>query len=65
MTASQRRSTAMFRHLPWLNRSTLSAHRVAWPTRIAIQMWIGWSVPVCWITKQMPNGTMICEMIEM
>ena len=31
-------STAILRHLPWLNRSTLNAQRVAWPMRIATHM---------------------------
>jgi hypothetical protein len=38
---------------------------VTWPTRMASQMSSGSSVPVCWITKQMPSGTTTCETIEM
>ena len=40
------RSTAMWRHCPWLNRRTLRTQRVAWPIRMAIQMSIGSSVAV-------------------
>ena len=58
------RSTAMWRHFPWLNRRTLRTHRVAWPTRMAIQMSMGSSVAVCWMTKQIPSGTTICETTE-
>ena len=61
---SSSRSTAMWRHFPWLNRSTLSTQRVAWPMRMAIQMSIGSSVAVRWMTKQMPSGTTICDTIE-
>src|SRR6266550_2669416 len=57
--------TAIVRHLPCWNRNTLSTQRVTWPARIASQMSIGSSVPVWRITKQMPSGTRICEIIEM
>jgi hypothetical protein len=35
------------------------------PARIASQMWSGWSVPVRWMTKQIPSGTTTCETMEM
>src|SRR5688500_17083187 len=59
------RSTTMPRHFPCRKRITLRAPRIAWPARIATQMSIGSSVPVSLITKQIPSGTMICEMMEM
>src|SRR5687768_13626479 len=59
------KSTAMNRHLPWLNRMTLSAQRVAWPISIATQMCSGCSVDTCWMTKQIPRGTSTCDTIEM
>ena len=43
----------------------LRLNRVMCPARMASQMWIGRSVPVCWITKQMPSGRRICDTIEM
>ena len=58
-------STAMLRQFPCLNRITLSAQRTKWPISIAVQMWSGCSVPVSWITVQIPSGTTTCETIEM
>jgi hypothetical protein len=58
-------STAIVRHLPCLNRTTLSVARVAWPTTIAVQMWAGSRPYIAWNRVQSPSGMITCEMIEM
>src|SRR4026209_1965864 len=58
-------STRMSLHLPCLNLKTLSAHRVAWPMRIAVQISTGCNPRIAWMVVQMPNGMTICETIEM
>ena len=52
-------STLMPRHFPWRNRPTLSAHRVMWPNRMAVQMSAGRRPRVAWNTVQRPSGTTI------
>ena len=58
-------STAIPRHLPCLNLTTLSVARVAWPTTMAVQMWAGSRPYIAWNSVHSPSGMMTWEMIEM
>jgi hypothetical protein len=58
-------STAMLRHLPCRNLTTLIVARVAWPTTIAVQMCAASSPYSAWKIVHKPSGTITCETIEM
>src|SRR5437899_6057873 len=58
-------STRMLRHFPWRNRRTLSAQRVIWPSKIAVQMSAGCNSRVAWINAHRLSGTTIWDTIEM
>ena len=48
-------STRILRHFPWRNRSTLSALRVMWPSRIAVQMSVACRPRAAWSTLHSPS----------
>src|SRR5881296_1474515 len=50
--------------VPLIEPQYAQATALAWPHNIATQMSIGSSVLVCRMTKQMPSGTIICEIME-
>ena len=45
----------MCRHMPWLNRRTLSTQRVAWPMKWRSRCRLDRGSRRCWIARQMPE----------